>query len=262
MNFLKQSSRLLFAIGMPIGDREHDIISKDTKTYRAFIERPPTNETGLDRLKEMFKINEYGEISSELNSIYQAGFCGFLFGAIYGGFINSRTSYEDFMNNNQASAFKSHLDAKRKLQNEFTLSFARGAFKWGWRVSLFTTSYFGIITLISVYREKSSIYEYLAAGGITGALYKVNMGLKGMTAGGVIGGGLGAIAGLASLGLLKLSGTSMEEMRYWQYKWRLERDDNVREAFKDQTSNKSEIIITHDANLGEAGKTVSLDSVK
>lgn len=261
MNFLKQSSRLIIAGLLPIGDREHDIISRDTETYKAFLERRPANETGLDRLKEMFTVDEFGSISPELNSVYQAGFTGFLFGALYGGFINSRTAYEDFMNNNQASAFKSHLDAKRKLQNEFTISFAKGAFKWGWRVSLFTTSYFGIITLISVYREKSSIYEYLAAGGITGALYKVNMGLKGMTAGGIIGGGLGAVAGLASLGLMKLSGTSMEEMRYWQYKWRLQREDNVREAFKSQTDNQPEVILIHDKNLGEAAKKITLDAV-
>ncbi|XP_055851039.1 RPII140-upstream gene protein [Episyrphus balteatus] len=261
MSFLRHSSRLVIAALIPLGEKENDIISKDTKTYKAFLERRPTNETGLDRVKEMFKVDEFGTISPELNSVYQAGFCGFLFGAIYGGFINSRTAYEDFMNNNQASAFKSHLDAKRKLQNEFTVSFAKGAFKWGWRVSLFTTSYFGIITLISVYREKSSIYEYLAAGGITGSLYKVNMGLRGMTAGGIIGAGLGGIAGLASLGVLKLSGYSMEEMRYWQYKWRLERDENIREAYINQQEDKNPVVIHHDAKLGEAGQTISLDSV-
>lgn len=262
MSFLRHRSPLLLAALLPLSDKDNDIISKDTETYKAFLQRKPSNETGLDRLKEMFKVDEFGSISPELNSVYQSGFCGFLFGAIYGGFINSRTAYEDFMNNNQASAFKSHLDAKRKLQNEFTLRFAKGAFKWGWRVSLFTTSYFGIITIISVYREKSSIYEYLAAGGITGGLYKINMGLKGMAAGGIIGGGLGGIAGLASLGLLKLSGTSMEEMRYWQYKWRLDRDDNVREAFKSQIDKQPEVIVNHDANLGEAGQKISLDAIK
>ncbi|XP_055905640.1 RPII140-upstream gene protein [Eupeodes corollae] len=260
MSFLRQNSRFLIAGLLPLSDKENDIISKDTRTYKAFLERPPSKETGLDRIKEMFKVDEFGSISPELNAVYQAGFVGFLFGGIYGGFINSRTAYEDFMNNNQASAFKSHLDAKRKLQNEFTVSFAKGAFKWGWRVSLFTTSYFGIITLISVYREKSSIYEYLAAGGITGGLYKMNMGLKGMTAGGIIGAAFGGIAGLASLGVLKLSGTSMEEIRYWQYKWRLERDDSVREAFKSQNETQ-QIVINHDANLGEAGQKISLDAV-
>lgn len=33
-------------------------------------------------------------------------------GAIYGGIIQSRQAYMNFMENNEATAFKSHLDAK------------------------------------------------------------------------------------------------------------------------------------------------------
>lgn len=51
-------------------------------------------------------------MSTEINSIYQAAFMGFLGGAVYGGFIKSRLAYLDFMDNNQATAFKSHFDAK------------------------------------------------------------------------------------------------------------------------------------------------------
>lgn len=56
--------------------------------------------------------SEFGAISPELNSVYQAGFMGFLIGAIYGGVIQSREGYLSFMENNEATAFKSHLDAK------------------------------------------------------------------------------------------------------------------------------------------------------
>lgn len=33
-------------------------------------------------------------------------------GAVYGGFLTSRTTYMDFMKNNQATAFKNPFDAK------------------------------------------------------------------------------------------------------------------------------------------------------
>lgn len=56
--------------------------------------------------------SEIGRISSELNATYQAGFFGFLTGAVYGGFIHSRNAYEKFMNTNQATAFQSTFDAK------------------------------------------------------------------------------------------------------------------------------------------------------
>lgn len=93
----------------------------------------------------------------------------------------------------------------------------------------------GIITTISVYRGKSSIYEYLTAGTITGSIYKVNMGLRGMAVGGLLGGSLGGIAGLISLLVMQLSGTSMEEVRYWQYKWRANRDANIKGASRVNT---------------------------
>ncbi len=68
------------------------------------------------------------------------------------------------------------------------------------------------------------MYEYFSAGAIAGSLYKVNSGLRGMTVGGVLGGGLGGLAGIFSLVILKASGTSMEEVRYWQYNWKRERE--------------------------------------
>ena len=47
----------------------------------------------------------------------------------------------DFMERNQATAFASHLDAKRKLQDQVTMGFAKNAFRFGWRLALFTFSY-------------------------------------------------------------------------------------------------------------------------
>ncbi|KAH8278533.1 hypothetical protein KR018_004538 [Drosophila ironensis] len=261
MSFLRKGHRILIAGILPtIGPGADDIVDKENKTYKSYLTRKQPDETGLERLKQMFTIDEFGSISSELNSVYQAGFLGFLIGAIYGGVTQSRVGYMNFMENNQATAFKSHFDAKKKLQDQFTVNFAKGGFKWGWRVGLFTTSYFGIITCISVYRDKSSIYEYLAAGTLTGSLYKMNLGLRGMAAGGIIGGFMGGVAGVASLLLMKASGTSMEEVRYWQYKWRLDRDDNIQKAVKKMTEGEDpELFKAHDSKVSE---NVSLDSVK
>lgn len=61
--------------------------------------------------------SDTGTVSAELNSIYQAGFMGFLGGAVYGGFIRSRLAYLEFMENNQATAFKSHFEAKVSSNN-------------------------------------------------------------------------------------------------------------------------------------------------
>ncbi|CAD6992797.1 unnamed protein product [Ceratitis capitata] len=62
----------------------------------------------------------------------------------------------------------------------------------------------------------------------------MSLGLRGMAAGGIIGGVLGSVAGVASLALLYASGTSMEEIRYWQYKWRIDRDNMIHQAMRNK----------------------------
>lgn len=52
-----------------------------------------------------------------------------------------------------------------------------------------------------------------------------------MAAGGIVGGTLGLFAGVATVGLLSLSGMTMEEARYWQYKWKTERHNAYKEGF-------------------------------
>ncbi|XP_058813365.1 RPII140-upstream gene protein [Topomyia yanbarensis] len=226
--------------------------------HKMYENAPGDQLTGKQRLYQMVTLDEFGRVSSEANSIYQAGFLGFMVGACYGGFIQSRVAYMNFMERNQATAFKSSFEAKRKLQDQVTVNFAKGAFKWGWRLALFTTSYIGIQTIISVYRGKSSIYEYLVAGATTGALYKFKMGLKGMTSGGVIGFAFGGIAGALSLAILKASGTTMEEVRFWQYKWRANRDHMINESIKKQTSAERDILLeNHHAKFGESNITLN-----
>lgn len=104
-------------------------------------------------------------------------------------------------------------------------------------------------TIISVYRGKSSIIEYAVAGACTGSIYKFNLGLRGIAAGSLVGGSLGTIAGLVSLMLLKATGTTMEEVQFYQYKWRENRDNNIREGLKKEvegTEHDDELIKLHD----------------
>lgn len=97
---------------------------------------------------------------------------------------------------------------------------------------IFFPVFSAITTTIAVYRKKSSIVEYVSAGALTGAMYKFNMGLRGMTAGCLVGGALGTVAGAATLLILKTTGMTMEEARYWQYEWRRNRDDAINDSFK------------------------------
>lgn len=55
-----------------------------------------------------------------------------------------------------------------------------------------------------------------------------------MAAGAIVGTVLGFGGGLITLGIIKLSGTSMEEARYWQYKWKTERIGAYKEGYDKQ----------------------------
>lgn len=85
--------------------------------------------------------SDMGLISPELNSIQQAGFAGALLGGLYGGIRDGSIALGNFMENNQATAYENHIEAKRSLQNKMTIAFSKGFFKMGWRIGLFTTSF-------------------------------------------------------------------------------------------------------------------------
>jgi hypothetical protein len=81
------------------------------------------------------------------------------------------------------------------------------------------------------------------------------MGPRGMAAGGIVGGTLGLFAGIVTVGLFKLSGITMEEARYWQYKWKTERHNAYKEGFDlamEGTGycHKNEMQDAHDEKVG------------
>lgn len=52
---------------------------------------------------------------------------------------------------------------------------------------MFHLFYSLVSTTISVYRDQSSLGEYVAAGTITGAIYKANLGAAAMVVGALVG---------------------------------------------------------------------------
>lgn len=74
---------------------------------------------------------------------------------------------------------------------------------------------------------RQGIVEYMGAGFITGGLFRSNLGLKGFVAGSVIGTACGAVAGVATLSILKLSGVTMKDIYENQFTLRKMRQEYV-----------------------------------
>ncbi|CAG9862573.1 unnamed protein product [Phyllotreta striolata] len=224
----------------------------------------PKEETGWDRLKKMFTVDEFGNLTHEVRSIVQVGCMSVFVGALYGGIMSSKNAYLEFMRSNEATKFEGHLDAKKKLQHEVTTSFSKGALKWGWRLTLFSTTFVGISTLIQTYRDKSGISEYVVAGGLSGFLYKFNAGPRAWIVGGGLGSVLGLFCGVSTTLLLKLSGISMKEARYWQNHWQDARLEYGRKELQEYLHQENFAVISlHDDEIGERGKNIAnLEDVK
>lgn len=66
-----------------------------------------------------------------------SGFMGMILGGIYGGILQTKIAKINFTENNEAVLFDTHVAAKRALQNECTVGFGKGAFRWGSRCGIF-----------------------------------------------------------------------------------------------------------------------------
>nr|SVE73253.1 EOG090X0FS6 [Ceriodaphnia reticulata] len=187
-----------------------------------------STETGWDRLKSIFRTEyhsnlaniEFNAISPELDGVLSAASVGTLIGFFIGALPASRAEYEDFITNNKATKFQSHFEAKTKLQHNVTQAMAIAGWRVAWRLGLFTGAYMFFTTAVSVYRNKTSVYEFAAGGLLAGSMYKLPMGPKAMCSGGLAGAALGTLAGGISVGIMKLTGTTTEDIRYWKKGWR------------------------------------------
>ncbi|XP_071549883.1 uncharacterized protein 140up isoform X2 [Panulirus ornatus] len=206
-------------------------------------------ETGQDRLRQMFSYDEFGDLNPEMTTIAQCAMLGVLTGSLIGGTLQSKESYLKFIERNQGTAFQNAFDAKRQLQTKVTLGFARGAWMWGWRLGLFCGSFMFFTTVVSVYRGKSALLEYVTAGSTTGLLYKFKQGPRAMVAGGIIGGALGTIAGLSNLAIIYLTGISMDEARYWQYRWKEEQNEKRLKSLREARFRDFDVLTKHHEEL-------------
>ncbi|KAK9881748.1 hypothetical protein WA026_017269 [Henosepilachna vigintioctopunctata] len=209
------------------------------------------NETsgGWNRLKKMIEIDEFGDISREMKTISQTAMLSSFIGFLFGSFMSTRTTYSDFMRNHTATSFTSHFEAKKKLQDAMTKSVGRGGWKWCWRLCLFSTTYVGLSTMISVYRGKNGILEFILAGTATGALYKWQMGPKGWIVGAVVGSFLGLTSGAVTYGILELTGQTMDEVRIHQQSFGDYRSDMWRKGIKEYREREDHHLRSHNQKV-------------
>lgn len=180
---------------------------------------------GWERVKfVLFRDDEYGDSSPEVENIRFVTFtCGFA-GAFYGGYKSSQKAYLEFVRTNQATAFDSHMEAKRRLQDRVGVSFLRGAGQLGWRTTLFGFMFATVTNVVALYRNKEGILEYTLGGLAAGMCYRLHVGLRGVIVGGILGGTLGTIGGVTANLLCYATGYTLTDVKRAQYAYSIERE--------------------------------------
>ncbi|KAB1283092.1 Protein O-glucosyltransferase 1 [Camelus dromedarius] len=196
----------------------------------SYVQEPHTPESGWDRLRELFVKDEQQRTSKELQDIYRAAISAGVIGWAYGGipaFIHAKQRYVE---QSQAEIYHNQLDAVQSAHRAATRGFIRYGWRWSWRTTVFVTIFNTVNTGLNVYRNKNALSHYVIAGGktflllftffnlkcgftVTGSLFRINLGLHGLVAGGVIGALLGTPIGSLLMALQKYCGETVQERR-------------------------------------------------
>ncbi|XP_048659799.1 complex I assembly factor TIMMDC1, mitochondrial [Marmota marmota marmota] len=139
----------------------------------SLVQEPYYPESGWDRLRELFVRDEQQRISKELENIYRAAASAGIIGWAYGGIPAFIHAKQRYIEQSQAEIYHNRFDAV----------------------------------------VKALIQECLLNLAVTGGLFRINLGIRGLVAGGIIGGLLGTPVGGLMMALQKYYGETVQERK-------------------------------------------------
>ncbi|KAL7637657.1 UNVERIFIED_CONTAM: hypothetical protein RMT77_011266 [Armadillidium vulgare] len=190
-------------------------IYKDESVFDRVKENNNNNDdsdSGWKRLKEMYTFNDNGLLSPQFETVFQGMFTSFIGAFVVGGISTSKETYLKFMEENKTTAFISHLDAKRKLQDAMTLSIFRGGWRSAWRLSLLTGSVLTVLFSLEKCKGYTSISDFTVAGALPCGLYNFKRGPKPLFSGFFVGGIFGTLVGVFLVPAMKLTGITLKDI--------------------------------------------------
>ncbi|XP_051915252.1 complex I assembly factor TIMMDC1, mitochondrial isoform X1 [Hippocampus zosterae] len=177
------------------------------------IGKPEFPDTGWDRIKDLFQKDATQGYPEEVTSVVKSGLVASLAGLIYGGLPAARHARQRYIQLSQAELYTSRVEAVRSVHHAAIRGFVRYGLRWSWRVAAFVSLFNSVTTGLSVYRDKYTLGNYAAAGAVTGGLFRLNLGPRGLVAGTIIGAALGIPTGAVIISMHSLTGESPRERR-------------------------------------------------
>ncbi|XP_027574938.1 complex I assembly factor TIMMDC1, mitochondrial [Pipra filicauda] len=173
----------------------------------------PPPQTGWERLRELWQRDERQRFPEETVNLFKAAFTAGLVGWLYGGLPAFVSARKAFIERSHGELFQNRADAVQSAHRAGLRSFIRYGWRWSWRVATFATIFNMVSTGLSVYRDKTTISNFAAAGGFTGALFRMHLGLQGLAGGFMFGTAFGIPAGGLLIALHGLAGETLQEKR-------------------------------------------------
>lgn len=164
-----------------------------------------------DKTKD-FLFKEDGAPTSEAQSVMNTTVSGFAIGFALGGLSKAKDYPKAHISANQATLYNHKFEASREMNNKVVLQVLKGGFPYGIKLGFFCFLFSGISAFLFAYRGRFDVLNATASGAITGAIFKLNMGLRGSFAGAVVGTAIGAIYGTVTSILLLITGVDMKDL--------------------------------------------------
>lgn len=238
---------------LPFLEPSHDkVATADSETLRQMY-RDREQLTARQRLDMMWRTDEYGNPSPELEGVVTVGILAGMTGAVMGSYKDSRGVLLRFKEDNRHTLFRHPREAQVILQELMLYHMMKGAVKGGLKLGLLCTSYALATVSLDVALGSSSSagpnpLAHGAVGLAIGSLWKVPSGPRAMLGSGLVLGALGLGEGSASWVFVKLSGESYHE------RWSRQLEDSIVQNEKVQRDLEERLakLSPRDRALGDA----------
>ncbi|KAK3800646.1 hypothetical protein RRG08_003053 [Elysia crispata] len=174
---------------------------------RAYIQQ----ETGMERVKMIFKKDHMGKSSPELEYIQVVLVQTFVISFFMKYVPEFRLARQDFIREHHGTVFRTRIEAVRRMQDHVSLRAASAGGRFAVKMTAFASGFAFISQMIASYRNKTSVLEYTVAAGVTGGLARIQLGIRGFIAGSILGSMLGSIVGCVAYGIFKAYDATQEQ---------------------------------------------------
>lgn len=240
---------------------DHDVLghtAREEELAKFYSDR--TETTWKQRLNFMWSVDAYGEYSPEVHFVQQATQLSLFGGVCYGAYHESAKVQRIFLEQNKYTMFQHPREAQRAMQERIVLAMIQGGWRSGWRMGVLSLTFTSVCQSMVVIRNYINPLDYALGGAVMGAVYKVNMGPKGMVGAGVAGSLLGFQAGILTWGLQKLSGETVAEK--WEREYCLIKEKNDMRKVKTEKKDPRLEIIIEEENRVKPGNWVEIEEEK